>query len=206
MRRKLPKDFENTLLALLKQKNPISEFELLKALEATQKFNFSLSHQELELFQTHFLLFHFLYQLRDKWLANVTGRLEIHTLEICLHPCHDEVNLATKATLAKIDPLRDYYLNLENLNITAAEVNALLDQFWARFAQQQSSQLSQSQLETDLALLQLSFEQMNLEMVSHQSRKLLQNAHPDRGGSAQAFQSIKEARDRILKHLNARGC
>src|SRR6185369_7270706 len=87
-------------------------------------------HDTLQLFQAHFLLFHALYQLRDKLWVQRTGHLEISPLQIILHPYHEGMQ-----SIAPRDPLREYYLDLENLHQSGpAEIDDMLVRFWTRYA------------------------------------------------------------------------
>lgn len=164
---------------------------------------FTPSSDALKLFQTHFLLFHFLYQLQDKWLTENRGFLEIHTLEIRLN----SPQTTSKQTLpAGGDPLRDYYLNLEHLTeTTQKDVHQLLEDFWERFEKwlspEHRAEHPAENLAEDLELLELSEHNFTEQNLQKQRKKLLQEHHPDRGGDSSQFNKIQQASSRLAHYL-----
>lgn len=160
----------------------LTEHELLLALEAGQQIG-RVHESNLTLFQNHFLLFHCLYQLRDRLLVDDDpADIEIHCLSIRLLPMAN-----TDATLlARHDPLRDYYLDLTNLEgTTAGEVERLLDSFWQRFI---SSDVRTQALEA-LGLA----DPVTYDEIKAHYRRLVMEHHPDRGGSKPKLQQINRA-------------
>lgn len=110
----------------------LSEFELIKLLEidGTAGFEADCLKDNLSLFQTHFFLFHNLYHL-DRLLTE-QGKWRLHISPLCIQLTAVENTCNT--ALAMQDPLREYYLDSDNLkNTDADEVDALLNQFWQRF-------------------------------------------------------------------------
>ena len=110
----------------------LSEFELIKQLESEGEPGFEAGclKDNLSLFQTHFFLFHSLYQLADHLALQNEWRLKISALSIQLFP----TSKLNDNELTEADALRAYYLDLNNLEATDAEaIEDLLDQFWQRF-------------------------------------------------------------------------
>ncbi len=91
----------------------ISEFDLIKWLEADGQAGFDgdCLHTSLSLFQTHFLLFHGLYRLRDELCTCGDARLDIGALRIQLIP----FTQISPSGIDRHDPLRTYYLDLGKL-------------------------------------------------------------------------------------------
>ena len=166
---------------------PLSEYQLIQYL-SEQGWPLSTSAADsLALFTSHFLVYNALYRLQLSYLDQ--GRyLEISALSIHLSPASDNPAAATALSQqAAMDPsLREYYLDLSHLEkATEASVDALLNQFWTRFAAEDQS------LEA--------FEVLSLHPgasfaeVKQRYRVLAMEHHPDRGGDAAAFQRLNWA-------------
>ncbi len=196
------KELTNTLQQLLEE-NPtgLSEYELLKILKSQQQPLFVSTDLSdvLSLFRSHFVLFHALYLLRDTLRCAGQLELNISPLLICLQPAQKHNNSQRQA-LNLSDPLRDYYLDLDNLTGTDREaVEQLLNS--------SLSNLHPSQHLTD-ALSELEIEQplhaLNSEDLRKQYRKLVSRHHPDRGGSTERLQRINQAMDIVRAHQTGR--
>jgi len=136
----------------------------------------------LGLFQVHFLLFHVLYRLRDRFRAEGRGELRIGVLEIALGP-HEP----GEEGLSRADPLREYYLNLEELRQTTADdVEALLESFWGRVG------IGDGRCEEALAVLELE-PPVDYGAIRRRYRSLVMRHHPDRGGDTARIQALNEA-------------
>ncbi len=162
----------------------IAEHALLKRLQADNPSDFParLFADDLALFRAHFLLFHALYKLRDTLLAEGVGGLQIDPLTIRLLPLDESSSVA----ISLHDPMRDYYLRLDNLaDTTATDVEALLGGFWLRF-------YAGSRRAEALSVLGLPADS-DLVTAQRRYRKLAMAHHPDRGGDAATFQAIQEA-------------
>jgi len=162
----------------------LSEYALLALLAESDDPSFEREalRQQLSLFQSHFLLFHLLYRLRDWLWSEQLGHLEIDCLKIALA---DYAPVA--GTLpGSCDPLRDYYLNLDHLSETSDEdVAELLEGFWLRYAgHDQSSEA--------LAVLGLDVE-ADAAAIKQRYLKLAMEHHPDRGGDSETLQRINAA-------------
>lgn len=168
----------------------ISEFELIQQLEATGQPGFEAGclRDKLTLFQTHFFLFHTLYQLRDRLWAEQEARLDISALRIQLLPLETQ----GAAELAEHDPLRAYYLDIGNLEQTSEQdVDDLLTQFWARF-------ISNDERQQALAELELS-DPVDWPTIKQQYRRLAMQHHPDRGGDEERLQAINAAMEMLAR-------
>lgn len=174
----------DALLAVL-HANPdgLTEHDLIRKLAHDDPaFGSDVFADELTLFQCHFILFHLLYRLRDDLWKNGEGDLAIHCLKIELRPL-----LADNGQLpAAHDPLRDYYLDLANLESTGKqEVLAMLDTFWLRFARLDRRAEA-------LAALGLADPVDDAE-IKRRYRELAMEHHPDRGGEMEKLQEINAA-------------
>lgn len=169
----------------------LSEYELIKALETENEADFSTGRlrDNLSLFQTHFLLFHALYRLHDQLWEKQIAHLDIHTLCIQLLP----FKAASSSQLFEHNPLREYYLDLNNLeNTDASKVDDLLSQFWSRF-------ISNDDRRQALAALELE-DPVDWSAIKTQHRRLVMQHHPDRGGDEARLQAINAAMDILARN------
>lgn len=175
----------------LQQSSGLSEYELLKQLREHGYFSFlgAAPAPPHALFCAHFLLYHNLYRLRDRALQRHEGYLQISALDIRFAPIP-----AAEPALVEVDPLRAYYLALENLAQTTEEdVEALLASFWF-CVQNQQTRVS------DLQTLGLS-EPVSRTEIKQAYKRLAMQHHPDRGGDRQLLQTINQAYSRLLTQL-----
>lgn len=160
----------------------LSEFELIKLLQtdAEPEFAADCLKDNLSLFQTHFFLFHSLYSLADQLPSEWS--LRISALCIQLVP----VENTGSSELAEHEPLREYYLDLGNLENTDAQaVEDLLDYFWQRF-------LGHEDRSAALDILGLQ-DPVDWDTIKNTHRRLAMRHHPDRGGDEQRLQEINSA-------------
>ena len=150
---------------------------------------------DLELFRSHFFLFHVLYRLRDRLIEEERYVLSIFCLEIKLQPCDGAGERAAPETTGEelpveSDPVRSYYLDLENMReVEEEDVRAMIDDFFRRLE-------AYYRVESDLAVLGLPPE-ATMEEIRRKYRSLAFEHHPDRGGDAEEFRRIEEAMSRI---------
>ncbi len=186
---------EQACLTLLNQHpDGISEYQLLKRLREDDYALFPRLELDdhLGLFHSHFLLFHSLYRLRDRLHTEQRGRLEISALLIELSDYEPG-----DAALCEGDPLRDYYLDLDNLRDTAeADVVALLADFWRRLQQGEPDRIAAA-----LAVLELEAAD-NFQQVKQQYQRLVMRHHPDRGGEGAKMHALNEALEILRLHYH----
>ncbi|HEC20124.1 MAG TPA: molecular chaperone DnaJ [Gammaproteobacteria bacterium] len=168
----------------------ISEYELIRTLDTDGESGFDRNclRDSLSLFQTHFFLFHHLYVLHDHLWRKGEAYLSISPLCIQLLPVSDRPG----NELAEHAPLREYYLDINNLkNTDANEVDRLLGRFWSRFVRDDERQNA-------LAELELS-DPVDWATIKTQHRRLAMQHHPDRGGDEQRLQAINAAMDILVR-------
>lgn len=180
-----PMEFAGILLEILRlHPEGLSEYTLLQRLREDSRVDFADRRPDdtLDLFRTHFLLFHHLYRLRDRLRDEGGGDLEIHTLNIRWLG----TDTSSAQALARPDPLRDYYLDLANLEgTTRAELDDLLGRFWARLSRFDRRGEALAVLELPAGA--------DLAAIRRQYRRLAMRHHPDRGGDRTRLQAIHAA-------------
>lgn len=179
------------LLQLLDEHPPgFGEYQLIQRLrsEHCPWLPESTFGDTLALFRTHFLLFHSLYRLRDRLHGEQRAYLAIGPLHIGLMPYR-----AGSDGLV-FDPLRDYYLNLQNLFATGEdEVKRLLQSFY--------DGLDNREKRDALKLFSLDERQpLDQRAIRRRYRQLASQHHPDRGGCTERMQSINAALAVLLRH------
>ncbi len=180
----------------------ISEFEIITLLKKPPYllFDDDALRDPLMLFQTHFVLFHSLYHLRNDWRAQSVGELSIGATLIKLQPM-----LSFDAALQATDPLGDYYLDWSNFSATdEAGVEDLLNRFWQAMAGgEMQYPISQAALSEASSNLQIdSVEGLSLVQLKQQYRKLQHANHPDKGGSVEDSQRVLQAYTTLHKYLS----
>jgi hypothetical protein len=166
----------------------ISEYELLKQLEATG-VNFSAPGVEpdLLLFKKHFLLMNALYRLQDTLWQDERVWLSISPLRIAFEAQAALEEGGGSALDAAADgALRDYYLDWHEFESTdGLAVTALLNGFWQRLhaVDARAQALRALQLDADA----------DWGTVQAQYRRLAAATHPDRGGDGAQFLVVREA-------------
>lgn len=185
--------FDPILRILEAHPGGITEYELMKKLsESNLPFPGEKTRpSDLELFRSHFLLFHVLYRLRDHLLSERRYLLSIFCLEIKLYPYEETGDQRVEATApAEAEPMRDYYLDLENMEKVGEEdVKRMLKDFFRRLE-------AHYRREEDLAVLGLP-PGTELKTVKKRYRSLAFEHHPDRGGDEKEFRRIGEAMERL---------
>ncbi|MBE0494191.1 MAG: hypothetical protein IBX48_07595 [Thiomicrospira sp.] len=195
---------ETDLLSILsRHPTGMAEHAFLKQLSQVGYAVFTPSLEPLELFQAHFLLFHILYRLADKWQQAGHGRLVIDCLNIHFQPESDlDMTHTDQTNLACDNSLKRYYLDYQHYRDTQTQdVVDLLNQFWKQLSG--VSTASPSEIEQAKLTLEITTQdEISLEQVNLQYRKLCFIHHPDRGGDNQTFQKINQAAQ-LLKRLYA---
>lgn len=190
----MPVFLEDILSSFIPQFNAgISEFEIISILKQAPYclFDEDALREPLMLFQTHFVLFHALYNLRKQWRKQKVGELNIGPTIIKL-----EAYREFAANLTVADPLADYYLDWQNFaQATQTEVEQLIAGFWQTMAGQQGFyQDNDDDIQNALLTLNISkLEGLSLSKLKLQYHKLQHNNHPDKGGNTQKSQAISHA-------------
>lgn len=202
----LHEHFETLILDFLQDENPISEYALMQNLAKQGLTEFKPDLEPLAMFRAHFLLFHLLYRLQDKWAASGLGWLDIHTTAIQFTPQKFVNNLqVTIQPLSQADSVKDYYLDYsEFLNTQESDVLDLLDDFWQKMGSNfsKTSQIHDQQaISKAQKKLDLEGQVLSLQTVKQQFRFLCQHHHPDKGGNPKHFREICEAKDLLLDSL-----
>lgn len=192
----LPSDLGALLADVQSHSAGLKEFELLQLcfarLPANQRPNLA---DPAQLFRQHFLLFHQLYRLDGYLAALERGGLDIHTLCIRWYPASAA---ASSGQLQRHDPLRAYYLDLDNLRQTSeADVYNLLTQFWQKY----SGYTANEDLKQEFALFELP-QDADFKTIKARFRTLVAQHHPDRGGDPQRCQQIMAAMEAFTRHHN----
>lgn len=168
----------------------VSEHELLLELQENGALpdKKDLFSSTITLFQSHFLLFHCLYQLDEDLVSEGKGGVHIDAMKIGLLPADGK-----GSRLGKPDALRSYYLDFDNFRNTSSEdVDDLLNSFWEGYLRNEGRQ---DALET-LGLI----DPVNDDQITTAYRRLAARHHPDRGGDHQQIQSINHAYHTLIKH------
>ncbi len=186
----LPENFYQEIEQILAQTpDGIGEYELLQLLKEKGYFSFSTQRPApvLDLFQMHFLLFHVLYHLQLECLQQQRAIVEISPLNIRLLPY-----VAGQTGITTTDPVRDYYLDINNLeNMSEKDVAGLIEAFWREFVRFDGRADA-------LAELGLS-DPVEDEVIKQTYRRLAMQHHPDRGGEAWRLQAINAAYEMLCK-------
>ena len=189
--------------------NGISEYALIEILKKPpyQVFDEDALRDPLMLFKTHFILFHALYQLRQCWIEQNEGVLDIHALgiklnlfsESCLTQSNDE---ASVTALDNPDPLAEYYLDWGNFEEADRDtVDTLLNAFWQKMLRADSGSHGQDEIKKAHDVLGLSQnEPVTLVSLKRVYKRTLQSAHPDKGGTQQEAQAVIHAYQ-VLTHF-----
>jgi hypothetical protein len=133
------------------------------------------------MFQHHFMLRHCLYRLQHEYAQQNKFQLEIGLIRLIKRPAQ-----AGNKGLVNHDPLRDYYLDLLNINKESqASINGLLESFWSQLTHHIAAPEAHR-------ILGLTGEESRQEK-QHKYRQLAQQHHPDKGGDAENFDKIQQA-------------
>ena len=164
------------------------EYELIRWLQAPEQgiFREDALSDSMTLFRANFIVMHALYRLRNRWLEDARGYLQISALDIGLVPLKTD---SGSDLPDQHDALAEYYLDLNNLDTDQASVDALLNDFWQRM-------VIPEHYDNDLAVLELT-PPVDLSTIRQQYRRLASQHHPDKGGDAEAFRKVSSAYQRL---------
>lgn len=204
---------DQAILDIIKQ-GPISEYEIITKFKSApyHLFNHEVMSNNLALFQTHFVIFNALYRLRDLGLQHNQYDIDIISSQITYIPLtptltSSESNqqqsnpIQLSQNQQAIEKLRAYYLDWRNFEKTdESNVNDLIDSFWKTMFSQSTMQMSESNLEKSLSILELD----NLPTKADLKRQYLtlsNTHHPDKGGCTTKFQRLNLAYSYVKKHI-----
>lgn len=170
----------------------LSEYQLICLLREQRWPLFAETdlHEPLSLFHSHFVLFNALYRLNDQ-LAAQNLQVEISPLCIRLLP-----RGSGEPALTTANPLRDYYLDWQQLEETGREqVQSMLDGSFARIN-------GQSEYARALACFGFAEDQPEPDAreIRSRFRRLVSQHHPDRGGCTKRLQDINQAMATLKQH------
>jgi hypothetical protein len=191
-------ELENALSLILKQyPEGKSEYELFRLLQARpyQIFDKNCLSEPLLMFQSHFVLFHSLYQLRATYLSEQVADIRIHPSNIRLWPYHNN-----KPGMTEPDKLQGYYLDWNNFSdTTEGDVEKLLQSFWKAMQGQQSMPDRES-IKAAYAYFELAADS-DFRQVKTAYHKYQHLHHPDKGGDKQKSQQIEANFQRLKAYL-----
>lgn len=183
---------------LLNQKEPVSERQLVVELTRHGMWDdLGKSSAIIRQFQTHFLTMHALYRLQDK-LNGSRMQLEISPDAIYMRDLDDPEDTAAPSEEPNDaeqtnEVLRGYYLDLRQLKIYNGTVASSEDEYKRRHT-------SWHQHKDSYATLDLSAG-ANWSAVQSAYRQKAVQHHPDKGGSAQDFQRVRDAYQDLKRAL-----
>lgn len=181
----------------LDQHSLCNEHQLIKHLQdkAIEPFHhFSLS-ESTDLFSAHFLCMHALYHLKNQYQAANQFTLIIESVRVERIPFSSVDDAKTNASatddtnsrLEVVDPLEQYYLNSSHYFETQAdEINDMITSFWQKYIA-----LNEKQQALDTLNLPMN---ADAKMIKTRYLSLAQKHHPDKGGCAETFNNIGQAK------------
>jgi len=163
------------------------EYSLLAHIETEQPNFFDSLEDNPSLYKKHFYLFNKLYHLSEE-MKGSGEYLDISPIEIRV------LNYkTTKNKLAEADPLKAFYLDKKNLNLSEKEVSEMLTQFWEKY-------LAIEEKSESIQILQLQgIDVLSKEIVKKQFNRLALKLHPDKGGNQDEFDQLKKAYNSLKK-------
>lgn len=145
-----------------------------------------------DLFKRNFLVMNALYQLQIQ--VSPEQQLHIAALHIEL------INNKCEKVLENTDPLREYYLDWQNYDTTSDEIDALLNEFWQRFATFNRHTTSANLTKEQLLQVQKAWQlpaNFSLKELQKRWRQLALKHHPDRQGCAIQFKKIQREYEQL---------
>ncbi|NVJ62053.1 MAG: DnaJ domain-containing protein [Gammaproteobacteria bacterium] len=172
---------QDLLKRLISESGKLTEFELIKKLKQSSADFFAALPDPERLYEQHFWVMFNLYRLQSHFSQHQLF-LNISAIDISLHP-----QTEAKEKLTAFSSLSDFYLDLSNILLRESDVNKLLNKFWEKY-------LALDQKSEALKVLKLDNEtKIDKKILKRQYQKLAALHHPDKGGSADVFNSIQNA-------------
>ena len=191
----------------------LSEYALIKKLQQPpwQLLGEVRFDQPELLYQVHFLLFHTLYTLRDQLAED--GEILVISALLTRLESHPEISdqklsgleLSRQSLPAQADPLRAFYLDLNQYQLSTAQIHAMLDNFYAGHG---GASDHHNTAEVAAAAHCLGYSDRRLpdcfQEIKQRFRRAVMQAHPDRGGSTEQIQALNAAFAVIRNHYRGR--
>lgn len=169
------------------------EHHIIKHLQEQQvpPFDHFKLAQANDLFHAHFLCMHALYHLKNRYLQEKRYCLLIQSVRVERHIFLEHASSAHEppghTLLDTPDPLAAYYLNPKHyFDTQESDITDMLKSFWKKY-------LAQDQKHEALQALDLPADADPI-MIKKQYRRLAQQHHPDKGGNAELFNKVREAK------------
>lgn len=185
---------ELQLEALLSRRyGEITEQQLLSLLQL--KPLSTVRDSQHALFQLHFVLYHLLYRIAERWMQAEVANLEIGLARVKISPWQNTLPMLPDSKGAYYADWRNYW------RMTPVALSERLTQFW-QFYQKRYGTVSAIKLTDDeaLALLQLDWP-CSLMALKKAFRKQSLKHHPDRGGDKQSFVRLSLAYKKVLQRF-----
>lgn len=166
----------------------VNELGLIKALQRPpwQLIGTVTFSEADKLYPVHFLLFHVLYRLRDQ-LATGGENLDISPLGIRIHA---NAVVAGSGMPDRVDPLRDFYLDLSGYTMPEESINRMMDDFWAG---RSGGRPAAADAHRAADMLGFDTIPVSFDEVKQRFRRAVMRAHPDRGGETGTIQNLNQA-------------
>jgi hypothetical protein len=165
--------------------NSVKEYQLLSYIKKEHAHFFSPLGDQPSLFKQHFFLFHQLHRLAEKLLDEGLA-LNISALEIS---CYKIDGFSTD--VGQRDPLREFYLDSDNLELSDEDIRLMMKQFWEKY-------LAIDKKAEAIKVLCLQHEaDLSADCLKRQFNRLAKQHHPDKGGCQTEFIKIKAAYDTL---------
>ena len=168
-----------------------NEHQIIKHLQDNEikPFDCFLLSNPKDLFSAHFLCMHALYHLKKQYQHSQKFKLIIESVRIERITLH-KTNRAKEVSLKELEvanSLESYYLNPRHYFETQEdEINDMLKSFWQKY-------LAQDNKKEALKTLNLPAN-ADAAMVKAKYLRLAQKYHPDKGGCAEKFNKIHQAK------------
>lgn len=201
----IPEEALVFLRALLEERPTLSEYEFIRALRQQSFHKKSQSNDyNLALFHEHFIARHIMYRVEETRSPGVLYSIDTFGIKrIEKNDLQEGMQLSVEVNPS----LKDYYLDLNNLDQTSKEdVQALLDGFWKRYSRYNggAENLDQHFETLDLQPKQNNENQADTwRRVQKAYRLKIQSLHPDKGGDAQGFNEVREAYEALKSYYEA---
>ncbi|MDN3639514.1 DNA-J related domain-containing protein [Simiduia curdlanivorans] len=164
----------------------LTELDLLNHLRRTEHVPAEVMSSH-ELYCVHFLMRNALYQLAQ---ADDTGLWRFSPLGVEWISRESIALDSAVSTDVESVSLSEYYLDMDNIDMSESAVDDLLSSFWRGY--QQYGQGRCADTVAALAVLELPSVQ-SLTALKAQYRRLVMENHPDRGGSKEKMQALTAA-------------